>query len=68
MEIPADFEVVLPPVEPLDPVKEPGHAVDTLAATVAAGATIVSVGRALDSLSEYLEYLAALKELSSSVG
>lgn len=67
VEVPADFEVVLPPVEPLDPVKEPARTVDTLAATVAAGATIISVGRAQDSLAEYLEYLAALEEVSAEL-
>ena len=44
----------------LDPIREPARAQDILAATAAAGATIVSVGRAHDSLQEYLDYLEAV--------
>jgi hypothetical protein len=58
--VPAGFEVVLHPVEKLDPIREPARAQDILAATAAAGATIVSVGRAHDSLQEYLDYLEAV--------
>lgn len=60
VELPADFDVVLPPVAQLDPITEPARAQDSLAATEAAGATIVSVGRAHDSLAAYLDYLEAL--------
>ncbi|CAN5705832.1 LLM class F420-dependent oxidoreductase [soil metagenome] len=65
VELPADFEVVLGPVAQLDPINEPARAQDILAATEAAGATIVSVGRAHDTLDEYLEYLEYLEALST---
>jgi len=60
VELPSRFEVVLPPAARLDPVNEPAQVQDTLAATAAAGATIVSVGRAHETLEEYLDYLEAL--------
>ena len=64
----AGFEVVLPPTARLDPVKEPNEAVDILAATAEAGATIVSVGPTFDSLGEYLDYLEALAGLHAGMG
>jgi probable F420-dependent oxidoreductase len=60
VEVPRDFDVVLQPVAKLDPIREPARAQDILAATAAAGATIVTVGRAQDTLGEYLDYLEAL--------
>jgi probable F420-dependent oxidoreductase len=68
VELPNDFDVVLPPVAPLDPVREPAHAQDALAATESAGATIVSVGRAHETLTEYLEYLEAVAALRDDMG
>ena len=68
VELPADFDVVLGPVAQLDPVDEPACAQEILAATEAAGATIVSVGRAHDSLEQYLEYLEALAGVSTEMG
>lgn len=65
VELPAGFDVVLGPVAQLDPIREPARAHDTLAATEAAGATIVSVGRAHDTLEEYLEYLEALADMGT---
>lgn len=66
VELPEHFDVVLPPAEPLDPIAEPARALDILAATETAGATIVSVGRAHDTLAEYLEYLEALATVASA--
>jgi probable F420-dependent oxidoreductase len=60
IELPANFEVVLPPVTHLDPINEPNRAREILAETEAAGATIVSVVHAAETLDEYLEYLEAL--------
>ena len=60
IELPANFEVVLPPVAHLDPINEPNRAREILAETEAAGATIVSVVHAAETLDEYLEYLEAL--------
>lgn len=68
VELPADFDVVLHPVERLDPIREPARAQDILAATENAGATIVSVGRAHDTLVEYLEYLEAVAEVCTDMG
>jgi probable F420-dependent oxidoreductase len=68
VELPPDFDVVLKPVALLDPIAEPARAKDILATTEAAGATIVSVGCAHDTLSGYLEYLEALAALSAEMG
>lgn len=68
VQVPEDFEVVLHPAEPLDPIAEPARAQDILGATAAAGATIVSVGRARGTLTEYLEYLEAVAELNTGIG
>jgi probable F420-dependent oxidoreductase len=68
VELPADFDVVLPPVAQLDPIREPSRAQELLAATEAAGATIVSVGRAHDTLAEYLEYLEAVATVRAEMG
>jgi probable F420-dependent oxidoreductase len=67
VELPADFDVVLPPVAQLNPIDEPRRAQDILFATAAAGATIVSVGRAHETLAEYLEYLEALATVSADM-
>ena len=64
VDLPADFDVVLPPVSPIDPIREPGRAQEILAETQAAGATIVSVGRAHDTLEGYLEYLEGVAEIA----
>ena len=63
VELPPNFDVVLPPTARLDPIKEPGRTQDVLAATAAAGATIVAVGGRHETLSEYLEHIEALAEL-----
>ena len=58
--LPENFKVVLPAAGPLDPINEPGRTQEVLAKTAAAGATIVSAGRAHDTLEEYLDYIEAL--------
>jgi len=67
VELPADFEVVLPPTARLDPINEPSRTRDILAATAAAGATIVTTGRATDTVDEYLDHLQALAEIHTEI-
>lgn len=62
-EIPPAFEVVLPADQPLDPVKQPGATVETLAAMEAAGTTTVSARFVHHSFEHYLEQICALAEL-----
>ncbi|MCV7425200.1 LLM class F420-dependent oxidoreductase [Mycobacterium montefiorense] len=62
-ELPAGFEVVLPPPAPLDPINNPDRTRELLADTAAHGATIVSAWFRHDSLQQYLENLHALAEL-----
>lgn len=52
--------MVLGPVAQLDPIGDPIRGQDILAATADAGATVVSAGRAHDTLAEYVDYLEAL--------
>jgi probable F420-dependent oxidoreductase len=68
IDLPAHFDVILPPVSQLDPIREPSRAQDILAATEAAGATIVSVGRARETLGEYLDYLEAVAAVRADIG
>ncbi len=68
VELPADFDVVLPPSARLDPINEPGRTQDILAATAAAGATIVSVGGRHETLGRYLEHIEALAEVHAEMG
>lgn len=67
VDVPPGFDVVLHPASKLDPIGEPGHTADVLADTGAAGATIVSVGRAHNTLAEYLDYLEALAEVQAKL-
>ena len=62
-ELPAGFEVVLPPPAPLDPINKPDHTRDLLADTAAHGATIISAIFTHTSLQHYLDNLHALAEL-----
>lgn len=62
-EIRPEFEVVLAPPAPLDPINEPQRTRDVLADTAAHGATTISVAFRHTSLQHYLENLAALAEL-----
>ena len=68
VELPANFEVVLPPVAALDPIKEPGRTQEILGKTAALGATTVSVGGAYDTLAEYLDYIEALAGVHADMG
>jgi len=68
VDLPPTFDVVLPPAGRLDPIAEPGHTQEILAATADAGATIVSAGRAHDTLEQYLEYLEALAAVHAASG
>ena len=61
-----EFEVVLPPPAPLDPINEPERTRDALAEVAEHGATIVSAIFKHTSLQHYLENLAALAELQPS--
>ena len=64
-ELRPEFEVILPPPAPLDPINEPGRTLDSLGETAAHGATIVSAVFRHSSLQHYLENLQALAELHS---
>ncbi|MBL7487558.1 TIGR03619 family F420-dependent LLM class oxidoreductase [Frankia sp. AgB1.9] len=67
VELPADFTVVLPPAGGLDPVREPRQTQDILAATAAAGATVVAVTHACDTLGEYLDFIEALAAVNADL-
>jgi probable F420-dependent oxidoreductase len=60
VEVPSNFEVVLPPTERLDPVNELSKTQEVLAETGALGATIIMAGFPSESLEDYLEKLEAL--------
>jgi probable F420-dependent oxidoreductase len=62
-ELQPEFEVVLPPPAPLDPINEPERTRDVLGETAAHGATIISALFTHTSLQHYLENLQALAEL-----
>jgi probable F420-dependent oxidoreductase len=65
IELPSNFEVVLPPVARLDPINEPNRTQEILTETAAAGATTVSIGHATETLGEYLEFIEALATVQS---
>jgi probable F420-dependent oxidoreductase len=67
VDLPTGFEVVLPSTARLEPIAEPSQALGILAATEAAGATIVHCAFTHRSLEEYLEKLHALSELHSGL-
>jgi probable F420-dependent oxidoreductase len=67
VDVPSGFDVVLPPTERLDPVKEPFRAQEVLGQTVALGATIVMTGFASRSLEDYLEQLEALAAIRTGM-
>jgi probable F420-dependent oxidoreductase len=62
-EVRPDFEVVLPPPAPLDPINAPDRTRELLAETAAHGATIIPSVFRHTSLQHYLENLQALAEL-----
>jgi probable F420-dependent oxidoreductase len=67
-DLPAAFEVVLPPTALLDPIEEPGRCEEILASTAAFGATIVSCAFSHRSLAEYLEKIEALAAVRAAMG
>ena len=68
VELPSNFDVVLPPTARLDPIKEPARTQDVLAATAAAGATIVAVGGLHPTLDAYLEFIEAVAAVHRDMG
>ncbi len=62
VELPAGFEIVLP-ANGLDPIGAPEKVVARLAATVAAGATVVNASLRSQSAAHYVEQLEALASL-----
>jgi probable F420-dependent oxidoreductase len=62
-ELPDDFEVVLMPEQPLDPVGDPRPAAETLRTMAAAGTTTLSAVFIAHSLEHYLEQIHALAEM-----
>jgi alkanesulfonate monooxygenase SsuD/methylene tetrahydromethanopterin reductase-like flavin-dependent oxidoreductase (luciferase family) len=60
VELPADFDVLLQPEQPLDPIAEPEQSRDTLAGLAAIGATGVNLRFVHHSPAHYMEQLAAL--------
>jgi probable F420-dependent oxidoreductase len=68
VDLPANFDVVLPPGGRLDPIKEPGRTQQVLADTEAAGATIVTSGSGHATVDAYLEHLEALVEVHAAMG
>ena len=67
VELPPNFDVVLPPAGRLDPIGEPARTQDVLAATASAGATIVLVGGAHETLQQHLENLEALAQVHAAM-
>jgi probable F420-dependent oxidoreductase len=62
-DVPAGFEVVLPPEKPLDPVEKPEVTQEVLEAMAVAGTTTGFANFIHHSLEHYLEQLHALAEL-----
>jgi probable F420-dependent oxidoreductase len=67
VDVPSDFDVVLPPTERLDPVNEPSKAQEVLGKTAALGATIIMTGFASRTLEDYLEQLEALAAIRAEM-
>ncbi|OJZ69910.1 LLM class F420-dependent oxidoreductase [Mycobacterium paraffinicum] len=67
-ELRPEFEVVLPPPAPLDPVNEPERTRDAIGEAAAHGATIVPAVFRHTSLQHYLDQLQALAELHDPGG
>lgn len=62
-DLPADFEVVMPAEQPLNPAGEPQETLDTLERMAAGGTTTLSARFVHHSLEHYLEQVHALVEL-----
>jgi probable F420-dependent oxidoreductase len=67
-DVPAGFEVVLPPEKPLDPVEKPEATQAVLEAMAVAGTTTVFAHFIHHSLEHYLEQVHALAELHGLSG
>jgi hypothetical protein len=67
VDLPPNFEVVLPPTGRLDPINEPGRAQEILAETAAAGATIVMTGGLHTTIEAYLEHLEVLAAVHATM-
>ena len=67
-DVPAGFEVVLPPEKPLDPVEKPEATQEVLEAMAVAGTTTVFANFIHNSLEHYLEQVHALAELHGLSG
>jgi hypothetical protein len=67
VDVPDDFQVVLPPVHRLDPIDEPNQAAEILRDTAGCGATIVYATFRHASLADYLEKLEALAQVHASM-
>jgi probable F420-dependent oxidoreductase len=67
IEIAADFEVVLAPSRPLDPIEQVDATTEELAALGDAGATIVKASLVHHSLAHCIEQLEALARLAEAI-
>lgn len=67
IEIAADFEVVLAPSRPLDPIEQADATTEELAALGDAGATIVKASLVHHSLAHCIEQLEALARLAEAI-
>jgi probable F420-dependent oxidoreductase len=67
VDVPAGFQVVLPPTSVLEPIAEPARTQEALAESESFGATIVSCGFPSRTLDEYLEKLEALASLHAAM-
>lgn len=65
MDVPNDFEVILPPARALDPMESPQETTDELGLLADAGATVVKASLVHHSLEHYLDQLAALADLTA---
>jgi probable F420-dependent oxidoreductase len=63
VDLPADFEVILLPPEPFDPIDHPEQTLQSLDVLSRSGATMINVRTENRSLAHYLEQLEALSEL-----
>ena len=67
VELPAGFDVILPPTAMLEPIDEPDRALEIVAETASFGATIVSCAFRHRSLAHYLENLEAIAAVKDAL-